>query len=79
MANISDSGRASGTGTVRLTDGERTALREYLCRVGYRAGSRALGIARGTVTVAALGGTLRPGTACLLRMALASVVEEPRP
>jgi hypothetical protein len=61
------------TGRVILSETERTALRSYLDQVGYRAGSRALGIARATATVAALGGTVRPGTACLLRVGLATL------
>jgi hypothetical protein len=68
MVGIQQTNRA--TGTVTLSEGELAALRTYLARSGYRAGSRFLGVSRATVTTAALGGTMRPSTAVALRVGL---------
>lgn len=70
-----------GRGAARLNVTERAALREYLARLGYREAVRVLGIGRGTLTSAVLGGTMRNGTAFLLRATLAaqSAPTEPQP
>jgi len=70
-----------GRGAARLSVTERAALRAYLVRVGYSEVMRTLGLGRGTLTTAVLGGTMRNGTAFLLRSALTaqSTPSEPLP
>jgi len=75
MVGIQETNRA---GTVTLSKGELAALRTYLARAGYRAGSRFLGVSRATVTTAALGGTMRPSTAVALRMGLSLAIQVER-
>lgn len=75
---------ALGRGAARLNSTERAALRAYIARLGYREAVRVLGIGRGTLTVAVLGGTMRNSTAFLLRAALGgqstqSTPSEPTP
>jgi hypothetical protein len=77
MVEIQNTSRAAGT--VTLTEAERDALRRFLAGQGWRAGSRALGLSRGTVTTAALGGTMRPSTAVAIRLALGVLIAQQEP
>ena len=71
-----------GCGATRLTVQERAALRAYIGQLGYRGAVRELGVARGTLTTAVLGGAMRNSTAFLLRarvLAAQSTPPEPQP
>ena len=71
-----------GCGATRLTVQERAALRAYIGQLGYRGAVRELGVARGTLTTAVLGGAMRNSTAFLLRarvLAAQSTPPEPHP
>lgn len=65
-----------GTGTAKLNDDERVALRAYLASVGTRTGARALCLARPTLASALLGGTMRPSTATVIRIGLERIKSE---
>jgi hypothetical protein len=66
--------------TVTLADDELAALRQLMADVGIRKAHISLHICRHAMERAAGGLTIRRGTAALIRMALASQVQqEPRP